>query len=398
MTCRKFISSESVTEGHPDKICDQISDSILDYIIAKDPEAHVACEVFVTTGLVLVGGEIKTMVPLSNEEIHRIVRETIKEIGYNDSSIGFDYRGCAVINALHAQSPDIDQGVSKSKIEKQGAGDQGIMYGYACDETPENMPLPIVLAHKLTKKLSEVRKKGILPFLRPDGKSLVTVEYEEDKPIRVHAIVIAAQHTEDVSTEEIEEGIKREVINKVIPSKLIDDETKIYINRTGRFVIGGPHGDTGLTGRKIIVDTYGGVDSHGGGAFSGKDPSKVDRSASYYARYVAKNIVAAGLAKKCEVQVSYAIGEPIPLALNIECFKTEKYPVEIIRQAVDVIFDFRPGMISEQLNLRRPIYKKTSVYGHFGREEPEFTWENTNKAEILKKKVKEMLEEYKKED
>lgn len=389
MTLRKIISSESVTEGHPDKICDQISDAILDAILKDDPDAHVACECFVTTGLVLVGGEITTS-KVCSVEYEKIIRDTIKEIGYNDSSIGFDYRGCAIINTVHSQSEDIAQGVIKEKIEEQGAGDQGIMYGFATNETPEFMPLPIVLAHKLTMKLTEVRKNGTLPFLRPDGKSLVAVEYENDKPIRIEAIVIAAQHTEEATNEEIESGLKKEVIEPIIPANLVDEKTKIFINRTGRFVTGGPHGDAGLTGRKIIVDTYGGVDSHGGGAFSGKDPSKVDRSASYAARYVAKNVVAAELANKCEVQVSYAIGEPKPLAVNIECFGTEKVSLEILKEAILSVFDFRPGNIIEHLKLKRPIYQKTSCYGHFGRELPEFTWENTDLVEKLRTRVNEL--------
>lgn len=390
MSLRKIIASESVTEGHPDKICDQISDAILDEFLSKDPNAHVACECFVTTGLVLIGGEITTTKPIIID-YEKIVRETIKEIGYNDSGIGFDYRGCAIINTIHSQSPDIAQGVKKGGLEQQGAGDQGIMYGFATNETPEFMPLPIVLAHKLTMKLAEVRKKGVLPFLRPDGKSLVAVEYDGDTPYRVEAVVIAAHHNEEVSNEEIEEGIRKEVIEPIIPSNFIDEKTKIYINRTGRFVIGGPHGDSGLTGRKIIVDTYGGVDSHGGGAFSGKDPSKVDRSASYAARYAAKNVVAAELASKCEIQVSYAIGEPIPLAINIECFGTEKVPIMKLRDAVIKVFDFRPGYIIDYLKLKRPIYRKTSCYGHFGRDLPEFTWEKTDKIEELRKAVDDLI-------
>jgi S-adenosylmethionine synthetase len=382
----KIIASESVTEGHPDKICDQISDAILDAILSLDPDAHVACECFVTTGLVLIGGEITTTKPVIMD-YEKVVRDTIKEIGYDDSSIGFDYRGCAIINTIHSQSPDIAQGVRKNQIEEQGAGDQGIMYGYATNETPEFMPLPIVLAHKLTQKLTEVRKNNILPFLRPDGKSLVAVEYENDVPFRIEAVVIAAQHKDEATNEEISEGIKKEVIDKIVPQDFVDDKTKIFINRTGRFVTGGPHGDAGLTGRKIIVDTYGGVDSHGGGAFSGKDPSKVDRSASYAARYVAKNVVAAELADKCEIQISYAIGEPNPLAVNIECFETEKVDINLLREAVLKVFDFKPGLIIDHLKLKRPIYKKTSCYGHFGRNLPEFTWEKTDKIEELRKEV-----------
>ncbi|MCE7741640.1 MAG: methionine adenosyltransferase [Candidatus Heimdallarchaeota archaeon] len=380
----KTIASESVTEGHPDKICDQISDAILDELIKKDPDAHVACECFVTTGLVLLGGEITTTKPVIID-YEKIVRSTIKEIGYDDSSIGFDYRGCAIINTIHSQSPDIAQGVRKDEVEEQGAGDQGIMYGYATNETPEFMPLPIVLAHKLTQKLTDVRKKGILPFLRPDGKSLVAVEYKDDKPFRIAAIVIAAQHTQEATNEEIDKGIRKEVIETIVDKKLVDEKTKIFINRTGRFVTGGPHGDAGLTGRKIIVDTYGGVDSHGGGAFSGKDPSKVDRSASYAARYMAKNVVAAGLADKCEIQVSYAIGEPQPLAVNVECFGTEKVDKDKLQKAVLNVFDFRPGKIIKHLDLKKPIYKKTSCYGHFGRNLPEFTWEKTDKVDELKR-------------
>ncbi|MHA1686602.1 MAG: methionine adenosyltransferase [Candidatus Heimdallarchaeaceae archaeon] len=389
MTSTKIYAAESVTEGHPDKICDQISDAILDAFLSVDPDAHVACETFVTTGLVLIGGEISTTKPVF-VDYDKIVRDTIKEIGYDDSSMGFDYRGCAIINTIHAQSPDIAIGIEKEKLEEQGAGDQGIMVGFACNETPEYMPLPIILAHKLTMRLAEVRKKGIVPFLRPDGKSLVVVEYETNRPKRIEAIVIAAQHSENVTLTELESAIKTHVIQEVIPNNFIDDKTKIYINRTGRFIIGGPHGDSGLTGRKIIVDTYGGVEAHGGGAFSGKDPSKVDRSASYMARYVAKNVVAAGLAEKCEIQVTYAIGEAKPLGINVDCFGTEKIPESILKQAILQVFDFRPGVIIKELDLKRPIYKKTASYGHFGRDDPDFTWERTDKIEDLKKVVEEL--------
>ncbi len=388
MTFRKFVSAESVTEGHPDKICDQISDAILDAFLKQDPDTHVACETFVTTGLVLIGGEVSAKKGV-NIDYNSVIRETIKEIGYDDSSMGFDYQGCAIINTIHQQSSDIKRGIEKMEVKKQGAGDQGIMVGYAVNETPEFMPLPTQLANNLTKRLAEVRKKGIIPFLRPDGKSLVSVEYEDEKPSRIQAIVIAAQHTENVIMEEIEKVIKEKVINAVIPRELLDEQTKIYINRTGRFVIGGPHGDSGLTGRKIIVDSYGVID-HGGGAYSGKDPSKVDRSASYMARYTTKNIIAAGLADKCEIQVSYAIGESEPLSLNIDCFGTEKISIDKLYNGVIQVFDFRPGIIIKDLDLKRPIYKKTAAYGHFGRDEPDFTWEKIDRIEILKKAIKKL--------
>jgi len=388
MTHQRFVTAESVTEGHPDKICDQISDAILDAFLEKDPDAHVACETFVTTGLVLIGGEISVKKG-TNIDYNKVVRETIKEIGYDDSAMGFDYQGCAIINTIHQQSPDIKQGIEREKIEKQGAGDQGIMVGYAVNETPEFMPLPTQLVNNLTKRLAEVRKKDIISFLRPDGKSLVSVEYEDGKPNRIQAIVIAAQHTEDAKKKEIEKDIKEKVIDVVIPRELIDEETKIYINRTGKFVIGGPHGDSGLTGRKIIVDSYG-VINHGGGAYSGKDPSKVDRSASYMARYATKNAVAAGLADKCEIQVSYAIGEPEPLSINIDCFGTEKISINKLYDVILQVFDFRPGIIIKDLDLKRPIYKKTAAYGHFGRDDPNFTWEKVNRVEKLKKALQKL--------
>jgi S-adenosylmethionine synthetase len=382
MAYQRFITAESVTEGHPDKICDQISDAILDAFLEKDPDVHVACETFVTTGLVLIGGEISAKKGV-NIDYNKVVRETIKEIGYNDSSMGFDYQGCAIINTIHQQSSDIMQGIERDKIEKQGAGDQGIMVGYAINETPEFMPLATHLANGLVRRLAESRKKNRIPFLRPDGKSLVSVEYEDGKAIRIQAIVIAAQHMEEVLGEMIKKEIREKVIDYIIPKELIDDETKILINRTGRFVIGGPHGDSGLTGRKIIVDSYGVMD-HGGGAYSGKDPSKVDRSASYMARYAAKNVIAAGLADRCEIQVSYAIGEAEPLSIDIDCFGTEKLSIEKLYKGILKTFDFRPGVIISDLNLKRPIYKKTSAYGHFGRSDPDFTWEKIDRVNKLK--------------
>ena len=388
MTYQRFITAESVTEGHPDKICDQISDAILDGFLEKDPDVHVACETFVTTGLVLIGGEISAKKGV-NIDYNKVVRETIKGIGYDNSSMGFDYQGCAIINTIHQQSPDIKQGVERDEIEKQGAGDQGIMVGYAINETQEFMPLATHLANGLVKRLAESRKKKTIPFLRPDGKSLVSVEYEDGKPYRIKAIVIAAQHMENVSSEKIEKEICEKVINYVVPKELIDDETKIYINRTGRFVIGGPHGDSGLTGRKIIVDSYGVMD-HGGGAYSGKDPSKVDRSASYMARYAAKNVIAADLADKCEIQVSYAIGEAKPLSIDIDCFGTEKISINKLYDVILQVFDFRPGIIIKDLDLKRPIYKKTAAYGHFGRDDPNFTWEKINRVEKLKKALQKL--------
>jgi len=371
-----LFTSESVTEGHPDKIADQISDAVLDAIFEKDPYGRVACETYVTTGLVIVGGEITTKI---YADIPTIVRGTVKEIGYTDASFGFDYLTCGVINTIQQQSPDIAMGV-----DKEGAGDQGMMFGYAINETKELMPLPIILAHNLTRRLAVVRKKGILPYIRPDGKSQVTVRYVDGKPISVDTVVISTQHEPDVGQEIIREDIIEKVIKPIIPSEFIDDSRIIYhVNPTGRFVVGGPHGDTGLTGRKIIVDTYGGYNRHGGGAFSGKDPTKVDRSASYAARYVAKNIVAAGLADKCEFQLAYAIGVVQPVSINVDTFGTGKMPDQEIVKLVAKHFELTPRGIMEMLNLRRPIYRPTAVYGHFGREEDGFTWEKTDKAKDL---------------
>jgi S-adenosylmethionine synthetase len=377
-----LFTSESVTEGHPDKVADQISDAVLDSIIAEDKKARVACETLVTTGLVMVAGEITTTCYV---HIPDIVRETIKEIGYNNSSMGFDWETCAVITSIDRQSPDIARGVDQSKEHEQGAGDQGLMFGYACNETEELMPMSIVFAHRLTRGLAEARKKKTLNFLRPDGKSQVTIEYHNDKPVRVDTIVIAAQHTPEVSYQTLKEGIIEEVIKKAIPAKLLDSKTKYFINATGRFVIGGPRGDCGLTGRKIICDTYGGQGGHGGGSFSGKDPSKVDRSASYMARYIAKNIVAAELARKCEVQLSYAIGVAQPVSVMINTFRTGKIPSDQIAKIVMQTFDMRPAAMIKKLNLLRPIYKKTAAYGHFGRKDPDFTWEKTDAVDTLKK-------------
>jgi S-adenosylmethionine synthetase len=377
-----LFTSESVTEGHPDKVADQISDAVLDAIIGEDPKGRVACETLVTTGLAVVAGEITTSCYV---HIPDIVRQTIKEIGYNDSAMGFDWETCAVVTSIDRQSPDIALGVNESKEHEQGAGDQGLMFGYACNETEELMPMPITFAHRLTKRLAEARKTEVLDFLRPDGKSQVTIEYHNDRPVRVDTIVIAAQHTPEVSYAKLQEGIIEEVIKKVIPEKLLDSKTKYFINATGRFVIGGPRGDCGLTGRKIIADTYGGQGSHGGGSFSGKDPSKVDRSASYMARYIAKNIVAADLARKCEVQLSYAIGVAQPVSVMINNFRTGKIPSDQIAKIVMEIFDMRPARMIKKLNLLRPIYKKTAAYGHFGRKDPDFTWEKTDMAETLKK-------------
>ncbi|MHA2096961.1 MAG: methionine adenosyltransferase, partial [Candidatus Hodarchaeales archaeon] len=374
-------TSESVTEGHPDKLADAISDSILDAILVKDPDAHVACETYLTTGMALVGGEISTNTYV---DIQKVVRQKIKDIGYLNSEMGFDYKSVAVLNAIHEQSSDIAQGVKQSTLEEQGAGDQGMMFGYACVETKSFMPLPITLAHSLTNRLAEVRKSGEISWLRPDGKSQVTVEYKGNTPTAVKSVVIAAQHSDEVTHGQIKEEIIENVIKPVIPSIYISDNTEFFVNETGRFVIGGPHGDTGLTGRKIIVDTYGGVGSHGGGCFSGKDPSKVDRSGSYAARWAAKNVVAAGLAEKCEIQIAYAIGIPKPLSIYLETKGTNRIPEKIILDLIKTHFDFRPGMIIQKLNLKRPIYAKTAAYGHFGREDPDFTWEKTDIAPLLK--------------
>jgi S-adenosylmethionine synthetase len=380
MSMTNFLfTSESVTEGHPDKVADQISDAVLDAIIKDDPRGRVACECLVTTGLVFIAGEITTECYV---EMPKIARETIKEIGYNDSAMGFDWETCAIMTSIDQQSPDIARGVNG---EEQGAGDQGLMVGYACNETPELMPMPIAFAHALTKRLAYVRKNNILDFLRPDGKSQVTVQYIDGKPKRVDCVVIAAQHTPDVKTEVLREGIIEQVIKHIIPEGLRDKDTKYYINTTGRFVTGGPLADCGMTGRKIIVDTYGGRGSHGGGAFSGKDPSKVDRSSSYMARHVAKNIVAAGLADTCEIQIAYTIGRAEPVSVMLDTKGTGKIPSDRLAKIVTEIFDLRPARIIQYLDLLRPIYKKTACYGHFGRNEPEFTWEQINRVDELKK-------------
>jgi len=390
-----LFTSESVTEGHPDKIADQISDAILDAIYEEDPYGRVAVETLVATGLVMVAGQITTSCYV---DIPKIVRQTVRDIGYTRAKYGFDCDTCAVLTSIDEQSKDIDRGVSKSwevkevkrvknDIESTGAGDQGMMFGYACRETPELMPLPIILAHKLTYRLAEVRKKKIIAYLRPDGKSQVTVEYENGDPKRVEAIVIAAQHHPDVSYNTLQKDIREKVIKYVIPEKYLDENTKYFINATGRFAIGGPQADTGVTGRKIIVDTYGGVGSHGGGCFSGKDPTKVDRSGSYTARYIAKNIIAAGLADKCEIQIAYAIGVAHPVSVMLDTFGTEKIPYSKILELIKKIFDLRPEAMIKHLKLRRPIFKKTAAYGHFGREDKDFTWEKTDKAEILKKEA-----------
>lgn len=389
---RRLFTSESVTEGHPDKVADRISDAILDAILAEDPEGRVACETLVTTGLVMVSGEITTKCYV---DIPRVVRETVREIGYTRAKYGFDCDTCAVITSLDEQSPDIALGVDKCLEAKAGelaeqelatgAGDQGMMFGYAANETEELMPLPIMMAHKMAARLSEVRKSGILPYLRPDGKTQITVEYEGDRPVRLDTIVVAAQHHPDVDLDTIRKDIIEHVIRAVAPAQMLDEKTRYLINPTGRFVIGGPQGDTGLTGRKIIVDTYGGMAPHGGGCFSGKDPTKVDRSATYAARYAAKNIVAAGIADRCELQLAYAIGVARPISVAVNTFNTGKLPDERIVELINEVFDLRPAAIIRALDLRRPIYKKTSAYGHFGREDEDFTWERTDRADELRK-------------
>ncbi|RME02465.1 MAG: methionine adenosyltransferase [Deltaproteobacteria bacterium] len=382
MTGSNFLfTSESVTEGHPDKIADQISDTVLDTCLEQDIKSRVACETLVTTGLVVVVGEITTSARL---DVPELVREVVRNIGYDDSAMGFDYKSCAVVSSIDRQSPDIAMGVDESEAHEQGAGDQGMMFGYACRETEELMPMPITFAHKLTRRLTDIRKKRLFSFLRPDGKAQVTVRYEGGKPVAVDTVVLSTQHTEDVARDTLCEALMEEVIKKVIPADLLTPQTKYHINPTGKFVIGGPHGDSGLTGRKIIVDTYGGMGRHGGGAFSGKDPSKVDRSASYMARYIAKNIVAAGLAERCEVQLAYAIGVAEPVSIFVDTYGTSEIPGDRLADIVREVFQVKPAGIIESLDLLRPIYRKTATYGHFGRTEPEFTWEKTDKAEALR--------------
>ena len=378
---RHLFTSESVTEGHPDKICDQISDAVLDAILEKDPDAHVACECAATTGLVLVMGEISTS---SYVPIDQIARKKVVEIGYDRAKFGFDGHSCSVLVSIDDQSPDIAQGVNREVDEDQGAGDQGMMFGYACDETKEYMPLAISLAHKLTRRLAAVRKDGTLPYLRPDGKAQVTVEYDVDTPVRIEAVVVSTQHAPDVPQEQIHADILEHVVRPVLPANMLDENTKYFVNPTGRFVVGGPQGDSGLTGRKIIVDTYGGYAHHGGGAFSGKDPSKVDRSAAYALRHVAKNLVAAGLARKCEVGVAYAIGVARPVSVFVDSYGTGKFGDDVLAQIVEEVFDLRPASIIRALDLKRPIYAQTAAYGHFGRDDIDLPWERLNRVEDLK--------------
>ena len=392
---KRLFTSESVTEGHPDKICDQISDAILDEILKEEPMARVACETTCTTGIISIMGEITTSCYV---DFPKVARQVVLDIGYDRAKYGFDGTTCAVVTAIDEQSPDIAQGVNDGYENREqggndnenstGAGDQGMMFGYACDETPEFMPMPISLAHKMAKKLTQVRKDGILDYLRPDGKTQVTVEYDDDKPVRVDAVVVSSQHSPDVDIQKLREDIKREVILTTVPAELIDENTKFYINPTGRFVVGGPNGDSGLTGRKLIVDTYGGYARHGGGAFSGKDPTKVDRSAAYASRWVAKNVVAAGLAKKCEVQLAYAIGVAHPVSIMVDTFGTATVDEDKIEQAIEKVFDLRPHAIIKQLDLRKPIYKNLAAYGHMGREDLGVSWEKLDKVEELKAAIK----------
>ncbi|MBF0480472.1 MAG: methionine adenosyltransferase [Desulfovibrionaceae bacterium] len=382
---RYLFTSESVTEGHPDKVADQISDAVLDTIIGQDPDARVACETLVTTGLAFIAGEITTS---AYADFPAIVRETVKEIGYNSSTMGFDWETCAVISSVDKQSADIAMGVNRKNPEEQGAGDQGMMFGFACDETETLMPMPIYYAHKLSRRLAYVRKNKVLDFLRPDGKTQVAVEYVNGKPVRIDNVVVACQHDENIAYPDLAEAVKKEVIESVLPKEMVDKNTQIFINTTGRFVIGGPMGDCGLTGRKIIQDTYGGMGNHGGGAFSGKDPSKVDRSGAYMARYIAKNVVAAGVAKRCEVQVAYCIGVAQPVSVLVTSQGTSEIGDEELTRAVREVFDLRPYYIIKRLDLRRPIYKNSSCYGHFGRERPDFTWERTDAVADLKTALK----------